>query len=315
MPASPPPEGPPPDPSDPFLPPPEAGADPRPPALEVTAPRAAPAAREAARGVRSRRASLAVAAALVLVAIWEIAWTPHAASSVPADDAWHAAAQAVRVAYRPGDLIVFAPAWADPIGRLHLGDLIPVEMAGRMDAAKYGRIWELSIRDAHSPDVAGLRAVESRDVDGVTVRRFERPAARVLADLRDLAATAKPTGTGAPRVVLQEVGYAPHRCVLVAPTPGVAARLEFPALPAGELVGYVGLADVFTRRTIRSPATLGVEANGQVVASAVAGIDSGWVRFAGTLPTAGPATVVITAQERDRLVCFAAEVRAPGGPR
>lgn len=262
-----------------------------------------------------QHARVGVAAALVLVAVWEIAWTPHAASSVPDDDAWHAAAQSVRAQHHPGDLIVFAPAWADPIGRLHLGDLIPIEMAGRMDAAKYGRIWELAIRGAEAPEVAGLRAVETREVDGVTVRRFERAPATVLVDLRDLVATVRPTGTGAPRVVLQEVGFAPHRCILVTPTPGVAARLEIPALPAGELVGYVGLADVFTRRAIRTPATLGVEANGQVIASAVAGIDSGWVRFAGTLPVPGPATVVITAQDRDRLVCFAAEVRAPGGPR
>ena len=30
----------------------------------------------------------------------------------------------------PGDLIVAAPAWADPILRVHLGDLIPLEVAG-----------------------------------------------------------------------------------------------------------------------------------------------------------------------------------------
>nr|MBA3461662.1 hypothetical protein [Deltaproteobacteria bacterium] len=82
---------------------------------------------------------------LVLVALWEIAATRCNASEVPGDDAWAEAATEVRTAYRPGDLIVFAPEWVDPVGRLHLGDLIPIDVAARMDAAKYGRIWELSI--------------------------------------------------------------------------------------------------------------------------------------------------------------------------
>ena len=46
---------------------------------------------------------------------------------------------------------------------LHLGDLVSVEMAGRSDADRYARIWEVSIRGAHAPDVAGARlAHESR---------------------------------------------------------------------------------------------------------------------------------------------------------
>ena len=36
---------------------------------------------------------------------------------------WAAAAAAVRAGFRPGDLIVAAPAWADPILRAELGDL------------------------------------------------------------------------------------------------------------------------------------------------------------------------------------------------
>ena len=76
--------------------------------------------------------------------------------------------------HQPGDLIVFAPRWNDPVGRLHLGDLIPVEMAGRLDGERYGRIWELDIRGARAPETRGLTAAEVHDVGGVTVRRFER---------------------------------------------------------------------------------------------------------------------------------------------
>ncbi len=86
----------------------------------------------------------------MLIALWETWAARHDAAAVD-DGAWHAAAQVVRDGYRPGDLIVFAPAWIDPIGRWQLGDLIPIEAAARMDAARYGRIWELAIRGGHAP--------------------------------------------------------------------------------------------------------------------------------------------------------------------
>ncbi|HVK89075.1 MAG TPA: hypothetical protein VM513_33370, partial [Kofleriaceae bacterium] len=79
---------------------------------------------EAAPAAPPRPYFLIPAVLLVLVAGWEIIATVRAADSVPGDAAWASAAKVVRERYRPGDLIVFAPGWADPIGRLHLGDLI-----------------------------------------------------------------------------------------------------------------------------------------------------------------------------------------------
>lgn len=260
----------------------------------------------------SRRARLAAVPAVLLVAIaiWEAVAAQRAGAGVPGDEAWARAAAVVRAAHRPGDLIVFAPAWADPVGRLHLGDLIPVEMAARMDAARYGRIWELSIRGARASETAGLAPVEAHDEGGVAIRRYERAPAVVLADVRDLLATAKLDGTAQrpPSLELAEVGFAPHRCIQVTPQPGKPLRLTFPALPAGELVGYVGLADVFTRRDERRPGRLAVEQAGRRLAEATAGVDDGWVRFAGRI-AAGDATFVIDADGPNRLVCFAAEVR------
>ncbi len=70
----------------------------------------------------SPRAWLAIPAALlVLVALWEIVATLRAPASVPDDDAWTEAARVVRTQMQAGDLIVFAPDWVDPVGRLHLG--------------------------------------------------------------------------------------------------------------------------------------------------------------------------------------------------
>ena len=245
---------------------------------------------------------------VVVVALWEVCATRRDAHSVPDDDAWERAAATVRAGFQPGDLIVFAPAWADPIGRLHLGDLVTLDMAGRMDAARYGRIWEVAIRGAHAPETGGLDAIADSETDGVTVRRFERTPVTVLADVRE--ATFQTDGRR-PTLELAEVGFEPHRCLQITPEPGHPVRITFPQLKLGsELVGYVGLADVFTRRAIRTPGRLAVEIGGHVVASAEPGVDDGWVRFAAPT-TAGPAdvTFIASADAGDRLICFAAEAR------
>jgi hypothetical protein len=194
---------------------------------------------------------------------------------------------------------------------MHLGDLIAVDDAARMDAAKYSRIWELSIRDAHAPDTAGLTATTTREVSGITVRLFERTPATVVADIRDALPTAKVAPGGRPTLELAEVGFAPHRCIQIIPQPTSTVRITFPQLPLGsELVGYVGLADIFTRRSPRGPGTLAVEIGGKVVASATAGVDDGWVRFAApTTPGPTDVTFIASADDANRLICFAAEAR------
>jgi hypothetical protein len=111
--------------------------------------------------------------------------------------------------------------------------------------------------------------------------------------------------------VLAEVGFTPRRCLQIVPPPGRPVRVTFPELPLGrELVGYAGLADVFTRRDIRAPATLAVEIDGRVVASVTPGIDDGWVRFqVATTPGTADVTFVASADAPSRLLCFAAEAR------
>lgn len=252
--------------------------------------------------------ALAPAFLLVALALWEVAATWRDTRVVPDDAAWTDAAAVVRAGYKPGDLIVFAPDWVDPVGRLHLGDLISVDMAARMDAAKYGRIWELGIRGARSKDTEGLPPVATTETGGVTVRRFERTPVVVVSDIRDRA----PTSDGAvPTLELAEVGFEPHRCLQLTPSPGHPVRVTFQKLPLGtRLVGYVGLADVFTRRDIRAPGTLAVEIAGTPVATVTPGVDDGWVRFeAPTTPGPADVTFVISATAPQRLICFAAEAR------
>jgi hypothetical protein len=265
--------------------------------------------------VRSTSYRLIPAAVLVVVAVWSTCRV-ESAGSVPDDDAWGKAAATVRARHQRGELIVFAPSWVEPVGRLHLGDLIPIEMAGRMDAARYGTIWELSIDGARAPETRGLTPSWSGDFGGVGVRFYTRPPAAIATDFVATFATARAEGARdrGPSVELAEVGFAPRRCVQVVPRPGQSVAITWPAAALGrELVGYVGLADVFTRRDVREPGELVVAIDGREVARVRAGVDDGWVRFsAATAPGTASVTFTATAvgpRARDRLICFAAEAR------
>ncbi len=254
---------------------------------------------------------------LVSVSIWEIVTIARAGSDVPGREEWEQASEALRSEHRSGDLIVFAPEWIDPVGRLHLGDLIPVAMAARMDAARYGRIWELSIRGARAPETRGLEPTFTRHFGHLTMRFFEREPALVLTDFVAQFALARTRGAAA--ISLEEVGFEPHRCILARPQPPTPRRSEPPPVTVtfprarlgGVLVGYVGLADVFTRRDDREPARLEVLVDGEVVAERKVGVDDGWVRFDAKTAPSESATVEFraTAYGRKRLVCFAAEAR------
>lgn len=250
------------------------------------------------------------------VALWEMIVTAGIAALAPTAEDWRAAAQTVREQHRPGELIVFAPDWIDPLGRQHLGDRMPIEMVARMDAARFGVIWEIAKDDARSPETAGLEPVHTEEHGPLTLRRYEREPAEVVTDFTRHFGKADVSGqqVGRARVVLTEVGFEPHRCIQVVPRPDQSAQVRFTAAELGsELVGYVGLADVFTRRDVRDPGRLTVTIDGKQVAEVTAGVDDGWVRFAAATEP-GPAEVEFTAtavgaNARDRRVCFAAEAR------
>lgn len=257
------------------------------------------------------------ALAIALIAVWEIVAVARAGHDVPDPGDWQAAAAELRAQHRPGELIVVAPRWLDPTLRLHLGDLIPIEMAARMDAAGYPTIWELSARGQRAPETAGLEADARWRFGELTLRRYRQEPARVVFDFGAELAKAEVGGAVArrPQLVLEEVGFEPHQCIRVVPRADGTATITFRDVTLGtRLVGYVGLADVFTRREVRAPGRLAVSVGGTRVAEVTAGVDDGWVRFeAATEPRAG-AEVTFEATAvgpgaRDRLICFAAEAR------
>ncbi|MCG8417280.1 MAG: hypothetical protein MJE77_04965 [Proteobacteria bacterium] len=273
-------------------------------------------------GPRQWLACLVPALSLLLAATWEMWAASTAGRDVPGSSAWQRAQAAVRARYQPGDLIVVAPPWLDPVGRQYLGDLIPIDMAARMDDARYGTVWELAIRGAEAPESRGRRTDFAAEFDGLSVRRLVGRPAEVVTDF--VAAfvgaefgplAARPSWAVKPAVVLEEVGFAPRRCVRVEPRPDRTVEIIYRGVALGtELVGHVGLADVFTRRAIRDPGRLDVYIEGEKVASVQFGVDDGWVRFAAHTRPTRRADVVFAAtavgqRARKRLVCFAAEAR------
>ena len=278
--------------------------------------------RSASAGRGSRLASGVAPALVLVVCAWVSTFVIAAAGQKnpkPAD--WQSAAAYVRAERAalesPGsDLIVFAPRWIDPIGRQYLGDQMDIPMAARMDASGYGRIWELGVGGARAPETAGAQIEHTRSFGPIDVRAYVQTPALVATDFTADWKRAVVGGQmqGRPNLSLQEVGFEPHRCVKVVPKPNQTVTMRYESVRLGsEIVAYVGLADVFTRRDVRSPGRMEIFVNDAMVASATATVDNGWQRVVAPT-TNGQASVefrftAVGEGARDRRICFAAEAR------
>jgi hypothetical protein len=106
-------------------------------------------------------------------------------SDVVPDSDWTAARDAVKADLRPDDLVVFAPFWADPLGRRWFGGgVATIAREARPDATRFPRAFEVSIRGAHDEELAGWKKVAEKQVGKITIAQLENPApAKVLTDL------------------------------------------------------------------------------------------------------------------------------------
>jgi len=105
------------------------------------------------------------------------------------DRDWEHARDIVKADLKPDDLVLFEPFWADPIGReIFGGEIMTLKRAGYSDFRRWQRVYEVSIRDEHEPELAGWKKVKEDKSGGVTVRLLENPEfTPVLDDLVDLA--------------------------------------------------------------------------------------------------------------------------------
>ena len=257
----------------------------------------------------------------------------------PTDRDWRALAAEVRASFRPGDLIVAAPAWADPLLRMHLGDLIPLAVAGRLDAARFGRIWEISQRGARAPETAGSRSRQSSRHGALTLRRYERPAARMSFDfvaewnratVSRVAAGGQvgwcsrvPDGFECPDVPAQsvkpellEIDTSPHLALATQPAGQSTTVVEYDHVPLGrELAVGAGLHNVWLRKAGKGIVNLRVLVEGRELGRIEAGSMTGWtLRKFDTSALAGQSLGVrfeITVDDpNSRTLGFAAEARS-----
>ena len=289
-------------------------------------------------GVGRRNLMLGAAVVVSLLAVVETTVALVAPFRAPTDADWAAAATAVRAGFRPGDLIVAAPAWADPILRVHLGDLIPPEIAARMDDDRFARVWEVSQRGAQAPAAAGGTTTVDDRFGRLRVRLVERPAEIVTYDFvahwaaarvsrRDARGAVVACTLAGERIVcpapgnnslhrqLVEVDQKLREALLTEPVAGAAVVIEFPAVPLGRaLVIATGLHDTWMRKAARGTVEARLTVGEQTTELPVTSDDSGWTRTRiDTTARAGqtvPVRLELTSTAPyDRFFAFAAEAR------
>ena len=127
--------------------------------------------------------------ALVLPAIGlaELAGHLYFAQRAPDAAGWAAAKPVVEALKQPGDVVVVAPHWAEPMARWQLGDgVFPLRDVARPDVSRYPRAIELAIVGQTSPELSAWPVESERAVGKVRVRARRNPAPpRVTFDFVD----------------------------------------------------------------------------------------------------------------------------------
>jgi hypothetical protein len=107
------------------------------------------------------------------------------------DADWEHARQAVEAGAHPEDLVVFAPFWADPLGREHFKDaLATVDREARVDDTRFPRAFEVSIRGARRGELREWKEESAERFGAVTVRTLVNPSPAKILD--DLVAATRP---------------------------------------------------------------------------------------------------------------------------
>jgi hypothetical protein len=281
---------------------------------------------------------LGVLAAVVVVALAETVVAVVAPSRAPTEADWQEAAKWVTADHQDQDLIVAAPAWADPVLRSVLGDRIPPKMGGRLDHQRFSRIWELSQRGADAPEAEGATVKTERRFGRLRVRLLERRALVPTYDFVDnwaharvfriengrppVACEASPSKHQCPGIGhnfvergMMEIGDQLHQALYAQPVGRATVAIDYTGVLIGnELAVGAGLHNVWERKKADGTVWLRVLIDGKEIGRFETSSDSGWqvVRF-DTRAQAGRSGLVrfeITSQKPfARHFGFAAEAR------
>lgn len=186
-------------------------------------------------------ASIALAAVPIVGVVELVLHVKQTSDVVPESD-WDAAREAVKSDFKDDDLVLFAPFWADPIGREHFGDeLAGVKREARPDETRFARAWEVSTRGEHRPEIAGWKRVSEKIAGKITIGLYENPSpARPKTDLVDLVKRGLVNVSK-----LERGGETPCAFQHGVGQPGGLGVPQGPAVPGDKFVcggGYVGVA-------------------------------------------------------------------------
>lgn len=281
----------------------------------------------------------------IAIAVVEVIGHFVVQARVVTDEDWHRAAVRVREQWQPGDLIVAAPEWTDPLVRRELGDQIRVADAGRSDQARYRRLWAMSVR-GHRPAQAPDGAPEfDEQVGPVRILRWALDPARVLYDFSDHVREARVTiddrvcaweHTGRPRggglsagpivpserhqcdlrrswlwvgtTVIEDLDLAPRYCIWQHAAAPETIRASFPNVPLGDqLVLAGGIIYEHERDRTGGPIAVVVRLDGREIGRMIHRDGDGWKQMTAStrVPARGSA-------ERGSIVV---EVTAPNPDR
>jgi hypothetical protein len=113
---------------------------------------------------------------LPLLGLSELIAHVHFAKRFPTAEEWAAVEPDVSALKLPGDLLVVAPRWADPLARRAFGDaLMPMRDAARADDTGYRRAIEVAARSESDPEVAGWPIVGERAIGRFVLRTRRNP--------------------------------------------------------------------------------------------------------------------------------------------
>ncbi len=98
------------------------------------------------------------------------------AERAPRPDDWQNVVPDVERLARPGDLIVIAPSWAEPLGRQALGEgMMPLSDVARAEATGYSHAIELGLFGKRDPELANWIEIEHERSGPFSLRRLLNP--------------------------------------------------------------------------------------------------------------------------------------------
>ena len=107
----------------------------------------------------------------------ELALHFYFARRAPDAGEWAAVRPAVAALHKPGDAVVVAPYWAEPMARLAFGDaLMPIRDVARPDVSRYNDALEVSILGLRAPELEGWKVAREERKGKFTLRAMQNPS-------------------------------------------------------------------------------------------------------------------------------------------